>query len=96
MTVNWTAATTAEIMFTKSLSTDMDIEFDIKLLATGYSEGTVRFNAHFVLSDFFFVFSRFADKFLEINQTKINIGIDTRTPTIIIIIKEKGNHAHDD
>lgn len=33
--------TTKEKMFTKQSSVDMDIEFDIKLLATGFLDGTV-------------------------------------------------------
>lgn len=112
VTANATAvavATTTETMFTKSLSTDMDIEFDIKLLATGYSEGTVRFRAsiYFRLFSSFFLSAGFSLRFrrqisLEINQTKI-IGNETLTrtshTTTTINAEEKierGNHAHDD
>lgn len=42
-------------MFTKQPTVDMDIEFDIKLLATEYFEGTVCIQCALRVIEFFFV-----------------------------------------
>lgn len=48
-------------MFTKQPTMDMDIEFDIKLLATEYYEGTVCIRTIQILSIFFFSSSSSVD-----------------------------------